>query len=875
MAEDKLSREKMLSLLGLDYTITKAENQYVYIEKENGETAEVLDLISGYGSNLFGHYYEPFVNTLQETIKSKIPVFTQLSTRKTSDELKAELSRIAFEETGQHYKAILLNTGTESVEAAMKHALLAYEKKKSAWIDKKIKNYQRKEINSKAEFNPNEINHSKKTLQNWEENIRQILDEQQPVFLALKRAYHGKTLGSLSLTAQEKWRRSFGNSAYKTFFVDLDGIDIESIKNSFQIHLPLPGKTETEAWLPFAGFFAEPLQGEGGVFPLSEKQAAYIQTLKNALNIPLIWDEIQSGSYRCGKLFYASNFNVHGDYYLLGKALGGGLMKISALMIREDLYDPEFSLLHTSTFAEDELSSSVSIRFLKEAESKKSKIASIENTWKSELEKIKTEFPDVISAIRGDGLMYGIEIRKYYKSGSYGLQALSRSGYFNYMLAAWLFHNHQIRISAPLSNDHTLRIHPPINCNATDIKKFCNAIRHLCDVLRKVDFYGLISFMLPEKWQNLRQWPQGFYTEDVIWEEPLENAPKAGFLTHYIDNTTITAADESLACLPNEAQEFLLYKFLDVLPPIVTGQRNIYLEENNIIHLSMVGLPFTSAMAKKALKTHEIDRFRDKVIQGALFLEERNTNVIGLGQYNSILTLNGRTLPFCKAIITTGNGYTAYLTIKALLHQCEESGFNAENENLAIIGAAGNIGSIAAYMLLPHVKSVCLLGSDNEESYHKLYELKEKIADEFPEQSYKIQIRRLENIKDCRLVLVATNHPEAFIKEKYLHPQAIVCDVSVPANICKYVINNPGDRSIFYGGIANLPDHKPLPIKGFPLDAGFIYGCLAETLILTSSGNESLTSTGILQQGNVMALGDLGEALGFSIAGIKNEALIQ
>src|SRR5688572_10245780 len=112
MQDGKRSREGMLELLGLNYNISRAEGQYVTIESKHGKSRQVLDLIAGYGSALFGHSYKPFTDVLLEHIRSKMPVFTQLSARKQSRELAVALSDIAFLETGIRYEVCLLNTGT-------------------------------------------------------------------------------------------------------------------------------------------------------------------------------------------------------------------------------------------------------------------------------------------------------------------------------------------------------------------------------------------------------------------------------------------------------------------------------------------------------------------------------------------------------------------------------------------------------------------------------------------------------------------------------------------------------------------------------------------------------------------------------------------
>ena len=131
-------------------------------------------------------------------------------------------------------------------------------------------------------------------------------------------------------------------------------------------------------------------------------------------DIPLILDEIQSGMGRAGSILYAHELGIKGDY-LLSKGLGGGLAKISALLIAQRRYKPEFSLLHTSTFAEDDYSSTVAGKTLDILESDDSALLTLcEEKGRHLIEglrKIQDRYPEVIREVRGEGLMIGLEFQ--------------------------------------------------------------------------------------------------------------------------------------------------------------------------------------------------------------------------------------------------------------------------------------------------------------------------------------------------------------------------------------------------------------------------------------------------------------------------------
>ena len=108
----------------------------------------------------------------------------------------------------------------------------------------------------------------------------------------------------------------------------------------------------------------EPILGEGGVREISAEFAQRAAELCRARGAPFIADEIQTGMGRTGTFLACEALGVTPDYVLLSKALGGGLAKISATLIRRDRHIDKFDVLHTSTYAEDDYSSGISLKAL-------------------------------------------------------------------------------------------------------------------------------------------------------------------------------------------------------------------------------------------------------------------------------------------------------------------------------------------------------------------------------------------------------------------------------------------------------------------------------------------------------------------------------
>lgn len=863
----------ILKKLKLDYTILSSSGNYLQTLTAEGQEKTVLDLICGYGSCLLGHNHPHLIETMVNALQGKMVSHAQLSLRTTSGTFAQNLAEKAQAETSKSFIVTLANTGAEAIEAAMKHALLAYDVKKQAFIKQGLKTFNVYESQANG-TSKQELNAVKN---DWLEQVNRLFAQHPGVFIALEGAFHGKTLGALSITHNKSYRNPFTHHLIPCEFIDPKTIDSQQLLDRYAFTIPYPELLHGELIIkekslhPFVALVAEPIQGEAGVFPLSMAEAQNLSALSKTLAIPLVWDEIQSGSFRTGQLFASSTLGVEADYYVLGKALGGGQAKVSALLVEEEQYQDEFGLIHTSTFAEDELSSTVANASLNILSTATAAIAEEAQQWEETLQKLAKSYPQVIKEVRGSGLIWGIEFHDFYACGGYGFQALSRGGYFNYLVAAWLFNHHTIRFSAPLSHGHTLRMHPPLGCTAIEREKVAAAIGALCEVLKKQDLYCLLSFLFPTEWQHLRTSPLSFKHEPVQLEQVHQiTIPKAGFITHYIDEQTLQQTDPSLTGLPLNVIEELLENFQDMLSPVITGARRLTVTNGENVHLTMIGCPFTSTMAKQALEEKNSASYRETLNKAIALLEEVvDPDIIGLGQYTSIISNNGLLLAPQRAQLTTGNGLTASLAVEAILNECKRVGIDCEQEYLAVIGASGNIGSLLATLLLPYTKGLLLVGNLAKKSNPQLQELHHHLTGIDGGKEVKIATSSAE-IAACRLIVAATNEPHPFLNEGILHPQAILCDVSVPLNTCESVLKTPGERSIFLGGMAHIPDRKPIPGKGIQLPEHQVYGCLAETLVLALAQRPELASMGKLSAQKVKELMALAHQYGFIVPSFQH-----
>jgi ornithine--oxo-acid transaminase len=159
-------------------------------------------------------------------------------------------------------------------------------------------------------------------------------------------AFHGLTCGALSLMNQPFWRGKFGNMLPNTAnvpFGDLSALQ-EKLKSK-----------------NYAAFFVEPVQSEGGIVippPNYLKEAKQLCARYGTL---LVLDEVQTGLFRTGRFIAAHHFDVEPDMVVLAKALSGGLVPVSAVLMTNRVYQSVYdslktSIVHTSTFGENSLS---------------------------------------------------------------------------------------------------------------------------------------------------------------------------------------------------------------------------------------------------------------------------------------------------------------------------------------------------------------------------------------------------------------------------------------------------------------------------------------------------------------------------------------
>jgi len=304
---------------------------------------EYLDCMGGYGVALVGHCNDRVIQAITSQVQELITCHMSVYNNTRLNFLE-KFSKIA---PNNLKKIFFTNSGTESVEAALK--------------------FSRKFTG-------------------------------KPGVLALNGGYHGKTFGSLSVTYNEKYRKSFLPLLDHMQFIPYSESDTIS-----DIVTNTNDKIGT--------VIVEPIQGETGIIMPPSDFLREIRNICNENNLVLIFDEIQSGLGRTGKMWAGQHWDVEPDMMCLAKGIAGGV-PMGLTVMRSEIIDCLKVGEHSSTFAGNPLAcaaGSATIDSLTE-----DKLVSNSETmgriFKSGLLEIKEKYK-IVREVRGLGMMLGVEMR--------------------------------------------------------------------------------------------------------------------------------------------------------------------------------------------------------------------------------------------------------------------------------------------------------------------------------------------------------------------------------------------------------------------------------------------------------------------------------
>jgi len=341
---------------------------------------EYIDCMGGYGVALVGHCNPRVVKAIKAQLDKIITVHSSLY-NKTREEFLEKLIKISPKSLSQVY---LNNSGAEAVEAAIKFARKFTGKKK---------------------------------------------------MVAMNGSYHGKSLGALSVTFNQKYRKAFEPLVDTVQFSSYG--DIEALRNIVDADTAM--------------VILEPIQGESGIIVAPDGFLQEVRKLCDEKGIVLVFDEIQAGLGRTGKMWASEHWNTVPDIMCLAKGIAGGV-PMGATLVRPDILATISKGEQSSTFGGNPLSCAAGIGAI-DALTEDKLVENAEKNgriFRDGLERLK-EKHKIIREVRGKGLMIGVEMK-------FEVKDILFDGIANNLLLLY-------------SGKNILRLLPPLVISESDINK--------------------------------------------------------------------------------------------------------------------------------------------------------------------------------------------------------------------------------------------------------------------------------------------------------------------------------------------------------------------------------------------------------------------
>ena len=405
---------RIVRTLGFDRTWVTGEGAHLIDSDGN----RYLDLLSGYGVFAIGRNHPEAIAAVRDTMAAHTANLPQLGVTLLSGVLAEQLLSRA---PGSVAAMVPANTGTEAVEAAIKIARASTGR---------------------------------------------------PRIVHAEHAFHGLTLGSLSLNGDASFRDGFGPllpACEAVPFGDADALERELERGDV------------------AAFVVEPVQGKGVNLPPDGYLPA-AQRLCHEAGALLVCDEVQTGLGRTGRFLALEHWTLQPDLICLSKALSGGLIPIGAVLVSRSTFDRVFdgmerAVRHGSTFGGNDLAAAAALATLRVLDTE-GLVARAEalGSLLLELTAPLVERYEVVSDVRGLGLMWAIEFGPP-ESGArrsvWNAAERAQPGIFSQLVVGPLFHDHRILCQVAGHRMNVVKALPALVVEEQEIRRFAAALEEV------------------------------------------------------------------------------------------------------------------------------------------------------------------------------------------------------------------------------------------------------------------------------------------------------------------------------------------------------------------------------------------------------------
>ncbi|GAU68921.1 hypothetical protein SSP35_09_01650 [Streptomyces sp. NBRC 110611] len=872
---------RLFRALHLDVTYRAGQGDHLTRELPAGEDGaagadRILDLVGGAGSSLFGHNHPALLETARRCFDAQIPFNAQVSVRPATAALARRLSEAVGASTGARYVVTLGNTGADAVEAAVKHATVEHRRRLGALqeeVELSLRRVRRDGLaDTPCASGPGVGRPCAEVLTEALARI-DAMRRQDPVFVSLRNAFHGKSAGAGTLThganvpgdlhVPGPRHRRLSDWTPRTVVTALDS-ERDAICLVTVDAKGTPGSVVRQL-SPVAACFVEPIQGESGVHEVPDETLAALRELADRHEAALVFDEIQCGMGRTGTFLASEASGVVADYYLFSKSLGGGLAKISALLVDAERYVPEFGRHHTSTFADDDFSSSIAKAAVDLSFVYRDRIVETGTLLRERLRRIAARWPDVIVEVRGRGLLLGVEF-VLPRPGSGLLREAIDSESLGYLIAGRLLHTHRIRVIPTLSAPTTVRVQPSALLEAADVDRVEAAFEDVAELLGRGDYATLLEHLTvpaATEWQPRVHVPLPRSEWRPQHAGRRAGVPRVAFLANIDSPAKLGSLAPELARWSEEQSTAALDRMWGELDPFEVTRHVITSEARGEVEVVMVAAPFTAAQANAALRAGHGAWLRRTVLDAVDLGVSLGAEVIGLGGHTSIVTNAARDVVESGIKVTSGNSLTAACAYDLLRLQLADSD---GPRRVGVVGGIGNIGAVMAELIAPHCDSMVLVGRPG--SGRRLATVAERL-----EGGADISIAEdMSALRDCPIVISATNAAEPVILPGHLADdrKVLVCDLAVPGDV-HLSVAGLSNVTLVSGGRIQLPGVQTPHFPGLTLPPGILYSCMAETMLLGFEPETPSSSYGGLTSAGVLAARDLAARHGFHPARIVSD----
>ncbi len=235
-----------------------------------------------------------------------------------------------------------------------------------------------------------------KLCRKWAYEVKGI-DENEAEIIVCENNFHGRTTTIISFSNDPVARKNFG--PFTNGFIKIEYDNLQALEEVLSTNKNV------------AGFMAEPIQGEAGVYVPSEGYLASARAICEKYNVLFIADEVQTGIARTGKMLAVDHENVKPDILILGKALSGGAYPVSAVLANDNVMNVIKPGNHGSTFGGNPVAAAVAVAALEvvQEENLAENAERLGKIFRAELAEF-AETTDLVKSVRGKGLLNAVLI---------------------------------------------------------------------------------------------------------------------------------------------------------------------------------------------------------------------------------------------------------------------------------------------------------------------------------------------------------------------------------------------------------------------------------------------------------------------------------